>query len=88
MSRGYYLVMSLLFPTAPDGSTDWRDKGGDTVNTVPVLCTEQLCARLSEWLLLPIDWCFDGKLTLLLPLKLSLVYLFNKSHLGPGLGQG
>lgn len=61
---------------------------GETLLTVPVLCKEQLCAWLSEWLLLPIDWCFDCKLTPLLPLKLSLVYLFNKSHLGPGLRQG
>lgn len=80
--------MSLLFPTAPDGSADWRDKRGDTVNTAPVLCKKQDCAGLSERLLLPIDWCFDCKSTPLLPLKLSLVYLFYKSHLGPWPFQG
>lgn len=80
--------MSLLFPTAPDGSDDWRDKRGDTVNTAPVLWKEQHCAGLSQWLLLPIDWCFDCKSTPLLPLKLSLLYLFNKSRLGPWPLQG
>lgn len=46
MSRGYYLVMSLLFAMVPNRSADWQDKGGDLVNTAPVLCKGQYCAGL------------------------------------------
>lgn len=58
MSRGYYLVMSLLFAMVPDRSADWQDRGETWLTQL--LCFVRGSIVLgSECLLLPFDWCID-----------------------------